>query len=205
MEAMMTIAILGIVVAGIGQILKNGLYQWRVGSARMALHTEARTAMDALTKFVHNAQGASISISRLNSSQPAYSYISAKLAETAFIATNSPGGCSFTTGMTTLGSSGAEVEIYQDGRYLVARSFTRPAAPAYSSPSSIQFTYSYVTLSANLESLMIVYDSALEDSTIHIGARFKRYINDMIPPATMFLKKSLVIKRHHAAGYYADR
>lgn len=205
MEAMMTIAILGVVVAGVGQLLKNGLYQWRVGSARMALHAEARMTMDALTKFVHNAQGASISISRYNTSQPAYSYISGKLTETAFIASNSPGACAFTTGMTTLGSSGEEVEIYQSGKYLVARVFDRPAAPNYGDPDSIQFSYRYVTLSANLESFMVVYDSALEDSTIHVAARFKKFTSANIPPATMFLKKSLVIKRHHSAGYYADR
>lgn len=61
----------------------------------------------------------------------------------------------------------------------------------------------YITLSANLESLIITYDDSRKDKTILVSARFAKrgFRNEII---RVHLNQAVSVRRMHTEGYYAN-
>lgn len=201
MEAMLTIAMLGVTIGIIGNLIKNGAYAWNMGAAKMQIAAEGRVAIEALAKFIQNAQSATITISRFNTSQPSNSLISGKLAETIYLSVGST-ACGFASGGSSLvGSAGGDFTIYQNGRFLVA---SVPYATDPANPGSSTIAYRTITMSANIEALMITFEDAKLGKTISAAVKLSRRVFPTEPPVRMLLKKPVVIKHHHASGFYGN-
>ncbi|HDQ25794.1 MAG TPA: type II secretion system protein [bacterium] len=204
LEAVVVIGIMGIVISGLGYLLQNGFYMWNFGSARMAVNSEARIAIEALHKFVQNAQSSTIRISRKDASQPANSFIAGKLAETIYLKTTG-GTCGFAGGGSNMvGTAGAEFQIFQDGKHLVAYVPVPPAPGAYSSPSTITVSYNAVTITSNLEAFTVSFTDTTNDKIISVGVRLSKRVYHDRPPISIMLKKAVVLKHHHTSGFYGN-
>ena len=205
MEAMIVIAIMGIVTTGLGQMLNTAIYAWNFGSANIAVNMEGRNAVTALTKFMQYAQSPTIKISRIDTNQPANSYVSGKLAETVYVTTSSPGSCGFTTSATDMvGGAGAEVEMFQYGRKLFARIPTLASGSSISSPSTINYTYKYMTVTSNLDSFMVTFNDSKKEKSVSVAVRLSKMVYKNRPPIRVLLKQQVVLKHSTSAGFYGN-
>jgi prepilin-type N-terminal cleavage/methylation domain-containing protein len=204
-EAMISVAILGIVSMGLNGLFRDSMYMWNMGTARLALNGEARLAMTAVRKLIENAQGTSLTISRFNSNQPAFSYLNATLAESMFITTTTTNcGCTNTNEPTTVGETGAPVELYQYNNYL---RFVFPVvAPGtdLTNESAVESNTSYktLTISANVESVVFAFADSNKGTAITAAIRLSKKVWNNKPPVVVFLKENIMVKRMHSAGYY---
>lgn len=204
-EVMMTVGILGIVSIGILNLMKDGMYMWHSGTVRLALMSEARLAMFAAKKMIQQCQGSTLKISRLNTANPANSYIEAVLNEAIFLTTTRQRcGCGTTSDTMTAGGTGAPVKIYQNGTQLL---MTYPhIAPGtdLGDSNEVEANTSYLTsvISNNVESLMFSYIDSRKANTVTIGLRLSKPFWNGKPPMRIFLKETVVVKRMHSAGYY---
>jgi len=206
LEAVITVGILSIVSVGIFNLMRDGLYLWQSGSARLAIESEARIAMAVIKKIVQQCQGTSLSISRIDSQNPVNSYLSAVLTETLFVKTTQQRcGCgSGSSDPITVGGTGAHVEIFQKDHYLlVVFPEVLPGTDLGDSSAVEQNTYyKTLTLSANVESLMFTFNDSKKGTVISAAARFSKRFYENRPPAKVLLKETAIIKRMHSAGYY---
>jgi prepilin-type N-terminal cleavage/methylation domain-containing protein len=204
-ELMISVAIIGIVSAGVMTLMKDGITMWRYGTARMALTAEARTSMVALKKMIQQAQGATIKISRFNSNSPANSYLSAVVAESVFITTTQQRcGCGTTSDVVTVGGTGAPVEFYQYNNFIrTVYPQVRPGTDLTDNTAVQANTY-YVTLTitSNVESLMFTFVDSKKGTAVSAALRLSKKVLDNKPPVTLFLKETVIVKRMHSAGYY---
>ncbi|HRU38377.1 MAG TPA: prepilin-type N-terminal cleavage/methylation domain-containing protein [Candidatus Goldiibacteriota bacterium] len=204
-EAIISIAILSIVSVGVLNMFRDGMYMWHMGSARITLTAEARLAMVALKKIIQQCQGTSVMISRFNSQQPANSYISAVVTESAFITTTvSRCGCGSTTDTLTVGGTGKPVEVYQFNNYLrIVFPEIRPGTDLTDGAAVEANTYyKTLTVTANLESAMFTFVESKKGTAVTAGIRLSKRAWNNRPPVTVFLKETIMIKRMHSAGYY---
>lgn len=74
-EAMMAVAIVGIVSAVAGSILVQAIRFYRQTTARSEIQRNARVALDLMQRGISEAKGRTITVDRLNDSQPFYSRI----------------------------------------------------------------------------------------------------------------------------------
>lgn len=207
MEGMVSIAILGILSAGLYNMIRDGFYMWNMGTARMTLNAEARLTMVAIKKIIQESQGATITISRFNANQPANSYISAVITESAFItSTMTRCGCGTSTDTIVVGGTGAPVEIYQYGNFLrMTYPFIDPGTDITDSAEVEANThYKTMTISANCESLMFSFIDSKKGDAISVGARFSKRAWNNRPPITVYMKETIMVKRMHSAGYYGN-
>jgi type II secretory pathway pseudopilin PulG len=203
-EAVITIGMLGVVITVLGNYILNGAYAWNMGAAKMQIAGEGRIAIEALAKFIQNAQAATITISRFNDSQPADSYISGKLAETIYLNVNT-GACGFASGGSNMvGTAGGDFAIYQNGRYLVLSVPKLASGTNFSDPTNAVVTYNNVTLTANLESLMLTFEDSKLGKSISTGVKLSKRVYPTRPEVRMLLKKPVVIKHYHTSGYYGN-
>ena len=202
-EAMLTVLILSIVSIGVYKMMDDGIKIWNYGTAKLSISSEARIAIAALTKFIHNAIGNSIKISRYDNTQPAASYIAAFVVDPIYVTTTfSNCGCCSSSDTLTVGIPGDYVKIYQYNNNLVINFPVIPPGTDLTSGSDVQnkIYYRNITLSTHLDSLMVYFKDGPENKTLNIAARFSKKVgNDVIK---IFLKKSVVIKHRHSAGYY---
>ncbi|PKL91346.1 MAG: hypothetical protein CVV21_09030 [Candidatus Goldiibacteriota bacterium HGW-Goldbacteria-1] len=204
-EALIVIAIMGIVTSGLGQMLNTAIYAWNFGSANIAVNMEGRNAVTALTKFMQYAQAPTIKISRINTNQPANSYVSGKLAETVYVTTSSPGSCGFTTSASDMvGGAGAEVEMFQYGRKLYARVPKLAAGSSISNPSTINYTYTYMTVTSNLDSFMVTFNDSKKEKSVSVAVRLSKMVYKNRPPIRVLLKQQIVLKHSTSAGFYGN-
>lgn len=209
LELMMASALLGALGYGTLKIFTDGIKIWHNSSARLALYSEARLTMLLLTKFIHNCQGSTIRISRFNNSQPAYSFISGILAEPLYVKTTTGYCCGSGSDVITVGSANNpnknHTRIYQqDNKLIVAYPYLVPGTDIRDKNAVEANTYyKYITLSTNLESLIITYDDSRRDKVILISARFVKpgFRNEL---QRINLRQAVVVKRMHASGYYAN-
>ena len=75
-EIMIGVAILGILGAVVTNLFIGGVRFWRLSIAKSEIQRDARTYLDAIGRTLRQAQASTVTIDRLNSSQPAYSRIS---------------------------------------------------------------------------------------------------------------------------------
>lgn len=204
-EALISVAILGIVSVGINRLFMNSVYMWNYGMARLALTGEARMSMMAIKKMIQNSQGASLAISRFNTNQPANSYLSAVLAETMFISTTQQRcGCAATSDPTTVGATGAPVELYQYGAHL------RTVFPAVKPGTDLgdnaaveaNTYYKTMTLSANVESVIFAFMDSNKGTSVSTAIKLSKRVMNNKPPIVIYLKENVAVKRMHSAGYY---
>lgn len=204
-EVMMTVGILGIISIGVMTLMRDGMYMWHSGTARIALMSEARLAMFAAKKMIQQCQGSTLKISRLNAQNPANSYIEAVLNEAIFITTTRQRcGCGNTSETMTAGGTGAPVMLYQDGtRLLMTYPQIAPGTDITDS-AAVEANTSYVTsvISNNVESLMFSFVDSRKANTVTIGLRLSKPFWANKPPMRVFLKETVVVRRMHSAGYY---
>jgi prepilin-type N-terminal cleavage/methylation domain-containing protein len=204
LEAMLVVAILGVMSVGLGSILKSSWETWASTTGRMKLTQESRLAIISITKLVQNSQSSSLKITRLNSNQPANSYIAGKIMETVYINAATAGGCGFSaTGSEVVGSSGEDYAIYQDGRYLIGKYPVPPSNPDFSNPSTITFTYRYVTLSASVDQFMVAFDEAASEKSISAALRLSTRISSG-KVTRLMLKQRVIVKHQYTSGYYGN-
>ncbi len=208
-ELMMTSALLGMLGYGTLIMFRDGIKLWHNSSARLALYSEARLTMLLLTKFVHNCQGSTIRISRYNNNQPAQSFISGILIEPLYVKTTTGYCCGSGSDVITVGSANNpnknHTRIYQEGnKLIIAYPYLEPGTDIKDKDEVDAHTYyKYITVSTNLESLIITYDDSRSDKIILISARFvKPGFQDQLQRIN--LKQAAAVKRMHSSGYYAN-
>jgi hypothetical protein len=208
-EALLASALVALLGYGATKMFLDGVKVWNNGSVRLALYSEARICMIALTKFVHSAQGSTIRISRYDNNQPANSLISGILTEALYVKTTTGLCCGSGSDVTTVGSSNNpnknHTYIYQqDNKLILSYPYLVPGTDIRNKNAVDANTYpKYVTLSTNLESLIITYDDSRKDKTILISARFAKtgFKNEII---RVNLNQAVSVKRMHTTGYYAN-
>ncbi len=209
LELLMTSLLLGALGYGTLKIFTDGLKIWHNSSARLALYSEARLTMLLLTKFVQNCQGSTIRISRFNNNQPAQSFISGILVEPLYVKTTTGYCCGSGSDTITVGSANNpnknHTRIYQqDNKLIVAYPYLVPGTDIRDKNAVEANTYyKYITLSTNLESLIITYDDSKRDKIILVSARFVKtgFQNQL---QRVNLKQAIAVKRMHSSGYYAN-
>lgn len=209
MEALITSALVALIGYGATKMLIDGVKIWNNGSVRMALYSEARICMIALTKFIHAAQGSTIRISRYNNNQPANSLISGILTEALYVKTTTGYCCGSGSDVITVGSANNpnknHTYIYQqDNKLIISYPYLVPGTDIRDKNAVDANTYpKYITLSANLESLIITYDDSRKDKTILVSARFAKrgFRNEII---RVHLNQAVSVRRMHTEGYYAN-
>ncbi|MCX8092841.1 MAG: prepilin-type N-terminal cleavage/methylation domain-containing protein [Candidatus Goldbacteria bacterium] len=204
-EAMISLAIMSIVSVGIYYLMRDGMYMWNVGVAKMALQTEAKMTMVMIKKAIQQCQGTTIRISRFNSNQPANSYISMILTEPIYIKTTIQRcRCGSQTEAITVGAAGSPIEIYQFNNYLrVVYPEVKPGTDLGDADEVERNTfYKTLTLSANVESIMFSFVDSKKGRAINTAARFSKWAWANKKPVSIFLKETVIIKRMHSAGYF---
>lgn len=202
-EALITIGIMGVLISGLGFMLRDGYYMWTYGNTKLALMGEARIIVGALHKFVQNAQASTVRISRKDSNQPANSYISGKLMETIYLKTSGE-TCGFLAGgANMIGTAGGDFDVFQVSRTLFV---TVPEASptAFSSPSESAITYKSITLTTNLENFAVSFADTKTDKMIVFCIKLSKRIYKDRPPVSVMLKKNVIIKHFHTSGYYGN-
>ena len=203
-ELLIALAIIGFMTVSITKLYMNGINSWRFTQAKLQVSTEAKLTMAAMTKFVESANGTSICISRADANQPACSYISAILNETIYITDTQTKCCGQgSSNYITIGNVGAPVEVYQNMNNLVIESPVPIPNTDITDPNVAHYTPSYVTLSANLDSIQFSFDDSTRGDAVMINAKFSK----MISPGNIYsvdYKKTVVIKHMHSAGYYGN-
>ena len=202
-EALITVAITGVLISGLGYMLRDGYYMWTYGSARLALTGEARIIIGAIHKFVQNAQASTIIISRKDSNQPANSYIAGKLMETIYLKTSGETCGFFAGGANMIGTAGGNFEIYQKDRTLFA---IVPSASqdAFLNPSESQITYKTITLTTNIENFYVAFSDTKSDKMMNVCIKLSKKIYNNKPPIYVMLKKNIVLRHYHTSGYYGN-
>lgn len=204
-EAMISASIIAIISVGLYSLMRDGMYMWNAGIAKIALTTEAKITMSMIKKAIQQCQGTTIRISRFNSNQPANSYISMILTEPLFIRTTVQRcRCGSTTDAITVGAAGSPVEIYQYSNYLrVVYPEVLPGTDLGDADQVEANTfYKTITISANVESLMFSFSDSKKGRTINVAARFTKWAWHNKKPVEIFLKESVILKRMHSAGYF---
>lgn len=74
-EAMIVVAIMGIIGMVVSRMLRGGMQGWYFNVGHMSSQRQIRVARDTFTKFVRQASAATVIIDRLNASQPVLSMI----------------------------------------------------------------------------------------------------------------------------------
>jgi hypothetical protein len=93
----------------------------------------------------------------------------------------------------------------QDFMFMQINNSLYYAAPNPLSTASTQpVVYSMVKLSDSLDSINFSFDDSAEGSTVLVSARFSRRVYPNKPLVSIFLKKAVVIKHFHSAGFYAN-
>jgi len=210
MEAMISIAIMGVVSVGFFRLLNDGTYMWNMGSAKLAITGEARLAMTMIKRLVQECQGSTISLSRLNSNAPAFSYMRAIQLETVYITTTQQRcGCGATTDVTTVGSKGSPVQVFQypvankGSSLLAVYPLIRPGTDLTDNAAVQANTYyRTLTISANLESLSFGLKDSKKGTVVVVNAKFSKKPFGNKPPVTYSVSESIVVKHMHSAGYY---
>ena len=77
-EAMLTVAIVGILASVSAPLLVQMTNFWRLTSARNAIQRDVRASLDNVNRFARQARAITVVISRKNSSQPPMSKITFK-------------------------------------------------------------------------------------------------------------------------------
>lgn len=209
LELMLVSALLSVIGYGTLKIFMDGVKIWHNSSTRLALYSEARLSMLLLTKFVQNCQGSTIRISRFNNSQPALSYISGILTEPLYVKTTTGYCCGSGSDVITVGSTNNpnknHTRVYQqDNKLIFAYPYLVPGTDIRDKDEVEANTYyKYITVSTNLESLIITFDDSKRDKIIYISARFVKpgFHNELI---RVNLKQAVAVKRMHSSGYYAN-
>jgi len=201
-EVMLSVAILAVLATGVMVMFQNSVYMWESGLANLSLNQDARKTIKSVSTFVRLSQGLTIKITRYGPDQPANSCIMGKLAETAFVTTDDPGGCGCddeNTDYITGGDAGHEFMIYQLNNQLI---YAYPSSITV--PSNENVTYDTYVLSNNLEQLSFGFMDSQDGRAINVQARFsKDFWNDK-PPAVVSLKKTVLITHFHSAGFYLE-
>jgi prepilin-type N-terminal cleavage/methylation domain-containing protein len=202
-EVMFTLAILAIMGVTASKMYMNGINMWNSGVAQLQVQGEARLAMMSVTKFVHLAQGGTIKITRYNTSQPVNSCIKGKLAETAYFTSDQPAtNCACTDSTVTNAMAG---DAGQDFMFVQINNNLYYAAPNPVTTTSNQpVVYDRIKLADNLDFINFAYDDSTEGSTVLVSARFSKRVYANKPVVSLFLKKAIVIKHYHSAGFYAN-
>jgi prepilin-type N-terminal cleavage/methylation domain-containing protein len=202
-EVMMTLAILSILAGVALKMFRNGADIWNAGMAQIQLQSEARMSMMSITKFIHECQGGTIKISRYDTSQPVDSAIRAKLAETAYVTDDNPQahcGCQDTSVTNAMGGdAGQDFRFYQQGDNLIY-AYPNPVTAA----STDVVTFNTVKLATDLDFINFTFDDSTDGSVVVVTARFSRVFYANKPARSMLIKRSVVIKHFHAAGFYAN-
>ncbi len=209
LELMMTSILLGALGYGTLLMFRDGIKLWHNSSARLALYSEARLTMLLLTKFIHNCQGSTIRISRYNNNQPAQSLISGILTEPLYVKTTTGYCCGSGSDVITVGTANNpnknHTYIYQqNNKLIVAYPYLTPGTDIRDKNAVDANTYyKYITITANLESLIITYDDSRRDKIILVSARFVKtgFQNQL---QRINLKQAVAVKRLHSSGYYAN-
>ncbi|HPD18671.1 MAG TPA: prepilin-type N-terminal cleavage/methylation domain-containing protein [Candidatus Goldiibacteriota bacterium] len=204
-EAMISAAIISIVSIGMYNLLRDGMYMWNSGLAKMTLTTEGKITMTMIKKAIQQCQGTTIRISRFDSNQPANSYISMVLTEPIFVKTTIQRcGCGSTSDAITVGAVGAPVEIYQYNNYLrVVYPEIKPGTDLGDSEAVQANTYyKTLTISANVESIMFSFVDSKKGKAINTAGRFSKFVWNNKSPVSIFLKETVIVKRMHSAGYF---
>jgi prepilin-type N-terminal cleavage/methylation domain-containing protein len=202
-EVMLTLAILAILAGTAQKMFRNGTDMWNAGMAQIQVQSEARLSMMSITKFIHLCQGATVKISRYDANQPVNSAIRAKLAETAYVTDDDPQhhcGCADTSVTNAMGGdAGQDFRFYQQGDYLIY-AYPNPVTAA----SSDVVSFNTQKLASNLDFINFAFDDSTDGSTIVVTARFSKLFYKSKPPTSILLKRAVVIKHFHAAGFYAN-
>ncbi len=191
-EAMLAIAIMGIVTIGILQMFQNGIKIWNYSLAKLSLISEANYTMGTLTKVIQGCEGSTIQISRFDNTQPVNSYITATLAEPLYIEAGSGGnnGCGRggfrQNSYTMAGSAGNPMQIYQQLNKLIV----------------IDSAGNTITISTHIDSLMFTFDNSQIGNTVIVGSRFSETPFANQPPIQVFMQKTVVITHMSGAGFY---
>jgi prepilin-type N-terminal cleavage/methylation domain-containing protein len=205
MEMMINVAIIGIIGVGLVRLFADGMYMWNMGSARVAMASEARMTMVMLKKLIEECQGSSISIARYDAHQPANSYLEAVVQEAVYVTTTQANcGCGTQSTSTTVGGTGAPVQIFQFGSSLLCVfPYVDPGTDMTSQTQvNLHTHYSTLTISASVDSLMFSYADSPKGTIVNVGARFSRQPMKSKPPIYTFLNDTIVVKHMHSAGYY---
>lgn len=203
-EAMIVVAMMGVMAVGLSSLMKNTYDTWITTTNRMKLQSEARLIMILFTKLVQNSQDTTIKISRLDTNQPANSYIGGRVMETVYVTTSTPGGCGFSTsGTEVIGGSGDDFAIYQNGRYIIGKYPSLPAGANIENPGALTFTYKYVTLSASAEQFQVAFEDSSAEKAISAVVRLSA--KTAYNKATdLMLKQKVIVKHHYSSGFYGD-
>jgi len=204
-EAIISVAILSVISVGILNLMRDGMYMWNTGIAKMALTTEGKITMVMIKKAIQQCQGTTIRISRFNSNQPANSYISMILTEPLYIRTTIQRcRCGSQTDAITVGAAGSPVEIYQHNNYLrVVYPEVKPGTDMGDADEVEANTfYKTLTVSANVESIMFSFVDSKKGRAVNVAGRFSKWAWHDRKPIAVFLKETVVIKRMHSAGYF---
>jgi uncharacterized protein (TIGR02599 family) len=202
-EIMLTLTIVAILAGVATKMYRNGADMWNAGMAQIQVQSEARMSMMSITKFIHMCQGGTIKISRYDANQPVNSAIRAKLAETAYVTDDDPQhhcGCADTSVQNAMGGdAGQDFRFYQQGDYLIYGS-PNPVTAA----SSDVVTFNAQKLATDLDFINFAFDDSTDGSTVVVTARFSKLFYPSKPPTTILLKRAVVIKHFHSAGFYAN-
>jgi prepilin-type N-terminal cleavage/methylation domain-containing protein len=202
-EIMLTLAIIGILAGVATKMFRNGTDMWNAGMAQIQVQSEARLSMMSITKFIHLCQGGTIKISRFDVNQPVDSALRAKLAETAYVTEDQPKtrcGCTDDTVSNAMGGdAGQDFRFYQQGDYLI---YAYPVPVTAASTDVVPFNT--VKLATDLDFINFAFDDSTDGSTVVVTARFSKTFYANRNPSTMLLKRSVVIKHYHGAGFYAN-
>jgi len=204
-EAMISAAIMSIVSVGLLSLMRDGMYMWKTGIAKMALTTEGKITMVMIKKAIQQCQGTTIRISRFDSNQPANSYISMILTEPIFIRTTIQRcRCGSSTDSITVGAAGSPIEIYQYNNFLrVVYPEVKPGTDMGDADAVEANTfYKTLTVSANVESIMFSFVDSKKGHAVNVASRFSKWAWQDRKPISIFLKETVIIKRMHSAGYF---
>jgi prepilin-type N-terminal cleavage/methylation domain-containing protein len=200
-EAMITVAIMGILLAGISSMIVTSFKTWNIVTSRIRMEAEARTAVTFLSKIVRASQDTTIKISRLDSSQPCNSYISGQPMEQIYFTAVNACGCNSGGNLVTVASNGGDFAMYQDDRSLIIK---YPNPPASLDPSIEEsYTYNYRTICADVDSFMVGYDDSTSMKSISVSLRLSEKISNNKINEYM-IKQRIVLQHHYSSGYYGN-
>ena len=202
LEAMMSVALLSIISYGAMQLFQNGSYMWKFSMAKIALNSQARVSMMSISKFVHLAQGSTIKVTRYGPDQPTDSCIKAKLAETAFYTEDDPPACGCTDSTVKnlmFGDAGHEFMFYQINNKLIM-AMPYPVSTASSAPAQ----YLEHLVASDLEQLSFGFEDSQEGMAVIVSARFSKMVWPNKPPIEVALRKTVIVKHFHSAGFYIN-
>jgi prepilin-type N-terminal cleavage/methylation domain-containing protein len=81
-EAMITVAIVGILVSVAAPLLRNFVNFWRMNTARQEIQRDVRASLDLINRFLRQAKRSQVQIDRADANQPPYSRITFMMEDT---------------------------------------------------------------------------------------------------------------------------